>query len=49
MLLHVRQAPNPESAPFPPEVLQLLETWHTSDAQAPALARGSRKMELVRR
>ena len=25
-----------KSAPFPPEVLQRLETWHASDAQAPA-------------
>jgi hypothetical protein len=49
MLLHVQQAPEPKGAPFPAQVLQRLETWHASDAQAPAPARGSRKMELVRR
>ena len=49
MLLHVQQTPAATSAPFPPEVLQRLEAWQASDAQAPAPARGSRKMELVRR
>lgn len=49
MLLHVQQAPEPKGAPFPAQVLQRLETWLASDAQAPAPARGSRKMELVRR
>ena len=49
MLLHVRQAPDPTSAPFPAEVLQRLEAWQASDAVAPGLARGSRKMELLRR
>ena len=49
MLLHVQQAPEPKSAPFPAEVLQRLEIWHALEAQAPAPARGSRKMELVRR
>jgi acyl-CoA thioester hydrolase len=49
MLLHVQQQPAPKGEPFPPEIVQRLESWHDADLQVPLPARGSRRMELRRR
>lgn len=49
MLLHVQQQPAPKGAAFPPVILQRLASWHAADLQLPALAPGSRRMELPRR
>jgi acyl-CoA thioester hydrolase len=49
MLLHVQQQPEPKSATFPFAILQRLTSWQAADQQLPALAPGSRRMELPRR
>ena len=46
MLLHVRQAVRPASAPFPEDIAVAIEALRQQSAPGPAPALGSRRMEL---
>ncbi len=46
MLLHVRQSPEPASAPFPPAIMSAIEALVASTSGAPSPGPGSRRIEL---
>lgn len=49
MLLHVRQAPEPRSEAFPPEIAAAIEQLRQSTAGLPPGQHGSRRIELPAR